>query len=223
MRLLLFDIDGTLIESGGAGRAALAEASASELGLPGLDGVAFAGRSDRAIVRDVLVLAGVPPTAGAIDRIVTAYLARLPEALESHDGHILDGVVELLDALEDSHASVGLATGNLMRGAELKLRHYGLWERFRAGGFGDVSSDRAEIVAVAIEALARASGVDASAARPVVIGDTPHDVTAGHAAGARVLAVATGTYGEDALRESGADLVLGDLTETAAALDFLLA
>ena len=223
MRLLLFDVDGTLIEAGGAGRAALSEAAGAELALPGLDGVAFAGRSDLAIIRDVLALAGVPRTPDAVDGLVAAYLARLPQTLASHEGRVLDGVVELLDSLEDLRLPVGLATGNLMRGAELKLRRYGLWERFAAGGFGDHSSERAPIVSVAIERLAEVAGVDRSSAGAVVIGDTPHDVTAGRAAGARVLAVATGAYGECALRESGADLVLPDLVDTGAVLNFLRA
>ena len=223
MRLLLFDVDGTLIEAGGAGRAALSEAAAAELALPGLDGVAFAGRSDLAIIRDVLALAGVPHTPDAIDGLVAAYLERLPQTLASHESRVLDGVVELLDSLADLRLPVGLATGNLMRGAELKLRRYGLWERFAAGGFGDHSSERVRIVAVAIERLAEVAGVDRSSAGAVVIGDTPHDVTAGRAAGARVLAVATGTYGECALRKSGADLVLPDLVDTGAVLNFLRA
>ncbi|MCY4639103.1 MAG: HAD family hydrolase [Chloroflexi bacterium] len=221
MRLLLFDIDGTLIESGGAGRAALAGAAAAELGLTGLAGVAFAGRSDRAIIQDVLALADVEPTPAAVDRLAAAYLARLPGTLSSHRGRILGGVVELLDALRESPAALGLATGNLRRGAELKLRHYGLWERFPAGGFGDHSPERPAIVTEAIRALAAARGVEPSPARAVVIGDTPHDVTAGRAAGARVLAVATGRHAEEDLRESGADLVLPDLTDPAAVLDFL--
>ena len=223
MRLLLFDIDGTLIDSGGAGRAALAEAAAAELAFPVLPPVALAGRSDLAIMRDVLVLAGVPPTQPAMDGLVEAYLARLPETLSSHEGRVLDGVVELLDSLAELSLPVGLATGNLMRGAELKLRRYGLWERFAAGGFGDHSSERAHIVAVAIERLGAVSGVDRCSGDAVVIGDTLHDVTAGRAAGARVLAVATGTDDERVLRESDADLVLPDLADTTTVLSFLLA
>ena len=110
-----------------------------------------------------------------------------------------------------------------MRGAELKLRYYGLWDRFRGGGFGDVSSDRTKVLAAAIETLAEAGGVDVAAASAIVIGDTPRDVSAGHAIGARVLAVATGNYDEDALHESGAEYVLPDLRDTQAVLDILLA
>ena len=222
MRLLLFDIDGTLIASGGAGRDAIADAFATEYGLSGLDGVQIDGRTDTGIFEQALTLAGVDPTPAAVDRMTAAYLARLPEALRTHDGRVLDGVVELLDALEGSDAVVGLATGNVVRGAELKLRYYGLWERFRGGGFGDVSSDRTKVLAAAVEVLAEAGGVDIAEASPVVIGDTPRDVSAGHAIGARVLAVATGNYGVDALRESGADFVLPDLRDTEAALAILL-
>lgn len=223
MRLLLFDIDGTLLKSGGAGRHAMAGAFAAEFGLSGLlDGVQVDGRTDTGIFEGALKLAGVDPTPATVDRVTTAYLARLPEALESHDGRVLDGVVELLDALDGADAVVGLATGNVLRGAEIKLRHYGLWDRFRGGGFGDVSSDRNRVLAAAVEELAKVGGVEPAAASPVVIGDTPRDVTAGHAVGASVLAVATGNYGEDALRDAGADFFLPDLRDTEAALAILL-
>ncbi len=222
VRLLLFDIDGTLIASGGAGRNAIAEVFAEEYGLSGLDGVQIDGRTDTGIFADALALVGVDPTPEAVDRMTGAYLSRLPEALRTHDGRVLEGVVELLDALEGSGAVVGLATGNVARGAELKLRYYGLWERFVAGGFGDVSPDRTKVLAAAVEALAKAGGVAPATATPVVIGDTPRDVSAGHAVGASVLAVATGNYDEAALHGSGADHVLPDLRDTQAALDILL-
>ncbi len=222
VRILLFDIDGTLIASGGAGRDAIADVFTDEFGLSGLDGIAIDGRTDTGIFEEALALAGVDPTADVVERVMSAYLSRLPEALSSHDGHVLEGVVELLDALENTEAIVGLATGNIVRGAELKLRYYGIWERFVAGGFGDVSADRTEVVVAGIEELARVGGSELAAADPIVIGDTPRDVTAGHAAGARVLGVATGNYDENILRESGADYVLPDLRNTEAALGFLL-
>ena len=222
MRLLLFDIDGTLIASGGAGRDAIADAFSEEYGLAGLDGVQIDGRTDTGIFEDALRLAGVDPTPADVDRMTEAYIARLPEALRTHDGRVLEGVVDLLDALDGSGAVVGLATGNIVRGAELKLRHYGLWDRFAGGGFGDVSSDRNRVLAAAVEELARVGGVEPSAATSIAIGDTPRDVSAGHAVGARVLAVATGNYDEEALRESGADVVLPDLRDTQAALEILL-
>lgn len=222
VRLLLFDIDGTLLVSGGAGRAAIAEAFVAEFSLAGLDDFQVDGRTDTGIFEEALMHAGIDPTPDALARMTAAYVARLPDNIESHNGRILDGVIDLLDALEGSGAVVGLATGNVARGAEIKLRHYGLWDRFAGGGFGDVSSDRTEVLAAALEALAEEGGVDVAAATAIVIGDTPRDVSAGHAIGARVLAVATGNYDEAALRESGADFVLPDLRDTQAALDILL-
>ncbi len=223
MHPLLFDIDGTLIASGGAGRHAIAAAFAAAFGLAApLEGIPIDGRTDRAIFSDAIARTGVSPDQATIERMITAYLARLPEALHGHDGRILDGVVDLLDALDQAGAALGLATGNVARGAELKLRHFGLWERFRAGGFGDASVDRAEVVATAIEALSREAGLNGASVSPIVIGDTPHDVAAAHTVGAYALTVATGAYDEDTLRESGADFVLPDLRDTEAALAILL-
>ncbi len=200
----------------------MAAAFVAEYGLDAIDGVPIDGRTDTGIFADALRIAGIEPTPDAIARITAAYLDRFPESLRTHDGRVLGGVTELLDALEPAPAAVGLATGNVARGAELKLRHFGLWERFAAGGYGDVSPDRTKVVAAAIANLARAANVEPDAASAIVIGDTPRDVSAGHAAGARVLAVATGNYGEAALRESGADFVLPDLRDTEAALAILL-
>ena len=223
MRLLLFDIDGTLIVSGGAGRDAIAAAFAAKFGLSeALAGIPIDGRTDRAIFEDAFRRADIAPTPDTIQHVIAAYLARLPEVLCSRDGRVLNGVVELLDALDGAGAAIGLATGNVARGAELKLRHFGLWERFRAGGFGDASVERAEVVAGAIEALSKAVGLNGAAPSAITIGDTPSDVAAAHAAGARSLAVATGAYDEEALRASGADFVLPDMRDTEAALAILL-
>ncbi len=223
MRLLLFDIDHTLINSGGAGRSAMAAAFADEFDVPSpLADIQIDGRTDRAIFDDALGRIEAEASAATFERMLESYLARLPEALRAHDGRVLDGVVELLDALALSPAAIGLATGNVARGAELKLRHFGLWERFSGGGFGDRSAERAEVVAAAISAVAKAAGVNDGSGDPLVIGDTPRDVTAAHAAGARTLAVASGAYDETALRASGADFVLPDLSDTEAVLAILL-
>lgn len=223
--LLLFDIDHTLIVSGGAGRAAIAAAVADEFGVRRpLDGMAVDGRTDRAILGEALERAGLAHGPDAIKRLLEAYLARLPAELRARRGRVLPGVPALLDALARAGAPLGLATGNVARGAEIKLRHFGLWERFPAGGFGDVSADRAEVVAAAIEAAGRATGLNGSGAAPapIVIGDTPRDVAAAHAAGARALGVATGKWDEAALRAAGAEFTLADLGDTEAALAILL-
>ncbi len=223
--LLLFDIDHTLIVSGGAGRAAIAAALAREFGVrQPLEGMAVAGRTDRAILGEALERAGLAHGPDDVARLLDAYLARLPHELRARRGRVLPGVPALLDALARAEAPLGLATGNVARGAEIKLRHYGLWERFPAGGFGDVSADRAEVVAAAIEAAGRAAGLNGNGAAPapIVIGDTPNDVAAAHAAGARALGVATGPWDEAALRGSGAEFTLPDLSDTRAALAILL-
>ena len=223
--LLLFDIDHTLIVSGGAGRAAIAAAVADEFGvLRPLDGMAVDGRTDRAILGEALERAGLAHGPDEVARLLEAYLARLPAELRARRGRVLPGVPALLDALERAGAPLGLATGNVARGAEIKLRHYGLWERFPAGGFGDVSAERAQVVAAAIEAASAAAGRNGNGAAPapIVIGDTPRDVAAAHAAGARALGVATGKWDEAALRAGGADFTLPDLGDTEAALALLL-
>jgi len=224
-RLILFDIDLTLVRTGGAGRAAMTEAFRRLYGLANpTEGIRFDGRTDHAIFMEAIQLHGLGngDAAGVYRQTVEAYLEQLPGFLRARGGQVLPGVVELLDALSGQAAPVGLATGNLRRGAMAKLGHFDLWERFAAGGFGDGTSDRAEVVAVAINNLADATGSDSDPANCVVIGDTPLDVAAAHAAGAKAMAVATGSYAMAALGESGAELVVADLNGTASVLEMLL-
>ena len=223
MRLLLFDIDQTLIHSGGAGRTAIAAAFSAEFNVTSaLDGVLIDGRTDRAIFTEALERIGVEPTEEAIAHIVDVYLEHLPAALRTSDGRVLDGVIALLDVLAGSNAVLGLATGNVQRGAELKLRYFGLWEHFCVGGFGDYSLERSELIAAAIEAGVQAAETNRDAVDVLVIGDTPRDVAAAHAAGVRALGVASGAYDSRQLRDSGADFVLPDLADLQADLAILL-
>ena len=224
-RLVLFDIDLTLVRTDGAGRAAITEAFRRLFGLENpTEGIRFDGRTDHAIFMETIRLHGLangdPP--GVYRQTTDAYLAELPGFLQAKGGQVLPGVVELLDALSEDGSPVGLATGNLRRGAMAKLGHFGLWERFAAGGFGDDTSVRAEVVAAAIHNLAAAAGCDPDPAMCVVIGDTSLDVAAAHAAGAKAMAVATGSYDMAALRESGAEYVVADLSGTATVLEMLV-
>lgn len=223
-RLILFDIDLTLVTTHGAGRAAMTEAFRALFGIDDpTAGIRFDGRTDHAIFTEVIAVNGLGGNGnGVYQRVVDGYLARLPGFLRAKGGGPLPGVGPLLDALAAEGAPVGLATGNMRRGAQAKLSHFGLWERFAAGGFGDETPDRAEVVRSAIANLAAAAGHDPDPAACVVIGDTPLDVAAAHAAGARAMAVATGSYTVEALRESGAQYVLDDLADTARVLDMLL-
>ena len=184
------------------------------------DGLHFDGRTDRGIFLEALERHGAPVS--MYEAAIEAYLEELPASLWATEGAILPGVSELLDALETQPAAVGLATGNVQRGAQLKLGHFGLWERFQAGGFGDDSVVRSEVVKRGMERLAEVSGAHADPGQTVVIGDTPLDIEAGKAIGARVLAVATGSYDVATLESAGADWALEDLSDTAGVLERLL-
>jgi phosphoglycolate phosphatase len=224
--LILFDIDGTLIQSG---RAGLRGMNAAFWRLHGresaLDGVPIAGRTDRAIVADVLRLLGVDPTDHHVHRLREAYLEDLRfeigRPVDAPSG-ILPGVEALLAALDTRpEFGVGLLTGNFAGGAAIKLGHFGLWERFRFGAFGDAHADRRDLVPVALEAAAMTGLRVASADRVVVIGDTPLDVDCARAHGARALGVATGPFGREELVEAGAHYVAPTLSETDALVSWL--
>lgn len=223
-RLVLFDVDLTLIRTQWAGRAAMDAALTRVFGLtdPCRD-LAFEGRTDRAIFMDAIALHRLADCdlEGVYRRATDAYVEELGPALVARAGVVLPGVEALLAALSASHRAVGLATGNMRRGAQLKLGHFALWDRFAAGGFGDATPVRAEVVLEGVRALAAFLGCDANPGDTVVVGDTPLDVAAARAAGARALAVATGSFDVAALASSGADWVLEDLSDTARVLSIL--
>lgn len=215
-RLYLFDIDGTLINSGGAGSSAMRGAFTALWRLQdGFKGIEFAGRTDRAIIRDGHVAAGFDTAAflGDLQRFKRAYFRRLPFSLQTTVGTVLPGVVPLLRRLgEDPDATVGLGTGNFRRGAFMKLRHYGLDGYFSLGGFGDRSEDRASMIADGIRAATRAAGRHDTV---IVIGDTIHDIAAARANNAVAIGVTTGSAGEASLSAAGADIVLPTLESAA--------
>jgi phosphoglycolate phosphatase-like HAD superfamily hydrolase len=222
MHFCLFDIDGTLINSGGAGKAALETALAEEFGLPGLRAsVPYSGRTDRAIIADLLRLHGIGHTGDNLRRLVESYLRHLPRCLSSHPGRVLPGIGSLLECLRDrDDVAVGLLTGNLRAGARAKLGHFGLYDHFAFGGFGDDHLDRDD---VAREALAEVRRRFDGAVRPErvwVIGDTPLDVRCARAVGARAVAVATGWHTRDELFGHAPDLLLDDLADPAPLLEF---
>ena len=219
-RIILFDIDMTLIRSQGAGRAALNGAFADTFGLESAtEGISFDGRTDRAILGEIIALHSLGTD--AYGRVSEAYLRGLSASLSDRPGTVLPGVEALLPLLQQSHGAIGLATGNMRPGAETKLAHYGLWHWFSGGGFGDDTPVRADLVRAGIRDMAALLGIDADPRETIVIGDTPLDVAAAQAAGARTLAVATGSHTAEALRESGADWVLDDLSDTAAVMKLL--
>src|SRR5262245_23460883 len=218
MHLFLFDIDGTLIQSGRAGLRGMNIAFERLYGHPlALEGVPFAGRTDRAIVRQVFEKFGYDATDEEIARLRDAYCDDLATEIlrpVADPSGILPGVEPLLDRLAaDGALPLGLLTGNFARGAAIKLGHFGLIGRFSFGAFGDDHVDRRELVPVAL-AAARRAGIDVDApAHAIVIGDTPLDVECAHAHGARAVAVATGPFGVVDLERAGADLVLETLED----------
>jgi phosphoglycolate phosphatase-like HAD superfamily hydrolase len=157
MHICLFDIDGTLILTGGAGQSAFAHTLSQLFDVPEINrDVVFSGRSDRAIAMEFFRVHEIPPTQENWQRFCRGYLECLNEMLATHDGHVLPGVHALLDALEArGDVAVGLLTGNLHEGARRKLSFYGLWQHFPFGGFGDEHEDRNEIAAVALRKARR--------------------------------------------------------------------
>ncbi len=226
--LVLFDIDGTLVQTGRAGVRGMNAAFARLYGVEAaLAGIPIAGRTDRAIVSDAFRAIGREPSDDEIIRLREAYVADLAVEIVKRvadPSGVLPGVEVLLDALAArSDVHVGLLTGNFERGARIKLGHFDLWRRFRFGAFGDDHLDRRALVPVAI-ARAREAGAPAvPAGRIVVIGDTPLDVDCARAHGARAIAVATGTYDRAALEATGADVVVDTLADAGDVAGWLMA
>ena len=225
-RILLFDIDMTLLYSGGAGSLSMRRAFHQLYGIEdGFKRVEFSGRTDWSILRQALEQHGVLNGDEAaftreLARFQEAYYAILePTLREVETGRTLPGVPELLAALaERADARRGLATGNFRRAAHMKLRHFGLHPYLSQGGFGDDAEERATVVKVAIERVADGAQADAV----WVIGDTPLDIDAAHANGALALAVATGPMDAQRLRMAGADIAVDDLSDTQAVVGVLL-
>jgi phosphoglycolate phosphatase-like HAD superfamily hydrolase len=210
----LFDIDGTLILSGGAGSAAMLQTLAEEFGVPAPQKVPMSGRTDRLIVRDLLQLHGIDWREENWRRFVGRYLRQLPRCLAERQGEVLPGIAPLLSKLADrDDAVVGLLTGNIRDGARIKLGHYGLYHYFPFGGFGDEHLDRNDVARSALAALGDFVGQALPLDNVWVIGDTPLDISCARAVGVRVAGVATGDYTANALADAGADLVLESLAD----------
>jgi phosphoglycolate phosphatase len=215
MTTLLFDIDGTLLSSGGAGKAAMEAALLREFQISAVAvQVPYSGRTDLAITRDLLRGHGVEPTPVNYRRLHDAYLKNLPTYLASHEGCVLPGVSELLTALGSCpDVAVGLLTGNIAAGARVKLGHYGLDGHFAFGGYGDQHWERDDVAREALTVAERHLNGRLKRDQVWVIGDTPLDVRCARAIGAKALAVATGWHPLDELAECGPDWLLEDLSD----------
>jgi phosphoglycolate phosphatase len=213
--ILLFDIDGTLLYGGGAGRRAVVRVFGDQFARREIfDDVRFHGMTDRAIVRGGLLRAGLPADEAAIDAICAAYLAALADEVpRSVDFRVMPGAPALLEALAGRPGlALGLGTGNLREGARIKLEHARLYHHFAFGGFGCDAEDRAELLRIGAERGAQHLGTALGDCRIVVIGDTPKDVAAAQAIGARSLTVETSGFKAADLLAAGATWAFPDLT-----------
>ncbi len=221
-RVLLFDVDGTLVHAGGAGRRSLERVLLREVGPldHSLARLRLDGMTDRLIVREVLAALGRDFDDALCDRVLEGYVEALREEIEGPGFQVLPGVTELLGTLSRAGAPLGLCTGNVAEGALLKLRRGGLdvffeWGPEAVSGFAGDGEARERIVEAALRRAARRLGPGFRPTDALVIGDTPRDVAAARAMGVPVLAVATGRFGPAELLQSGADLVLPSLEESA--------
>jgi phosphoglycolate phosphatase-like HAD superfamily hydrolase len=218
-KLVLFDIDGTLVLTGGAGMRALDRALEDTIGhVDALEGVPVSGRTDWSILQDTLGRLGMELDERLFARVRDRYLTHLAEEIllpGKGVNAVLPGVSELLDVLHQrDDVFLALLTGNFKLGAQIKLERFDLWRYFRCGAFGDDHADRNALVPVAL-ARATECGLPAIAPSDVfVVGDTPNDVACAHASGAIPVAVATGMYSIDQLRACGSEIVFDTLQET---------
>jgi phosphoglycolate phosphatase-like HAD superfamily hydrolase len=213
-RLLLFDIDGTLIHSGGAGVQALKSAFKERFDIDDdLHGIEIAGMTDSGIVVSILNKHKIPATSENVSGFLDSYVHFLSLELPRRKGKLLPGVLELLERLKSRpHLVLALLTGNVSRGARLKLEHYGVWHFFEFGAFADDHRDRNRLGPFARARANEKHGREFSASEIDVIGDTPRDIACGKALGARTVAVATGTCSRDQLAEHQPDFLIDDLS-----------
>jgi phosphoglycolate phosphatase len=222
MKIALFDIDGTILWSKGAGRRAMERALFANVGTRGAADHRYDGKTDRQIVREAMRHAGIGDADidAAMGRVIAAYLTELAVELDraDHGVEVLPGVREVLDALESRDDVVlGLLTGNVVNGAERKLRAVGIdFSRFAVGAYGSDGEHRHDLPAIARDRASTHTGSAVSGAACVIIGDTPSDVACGRGIGARAIAVATGHFDVPSLQACDPHAVFADLTDTAA-------
>ena len=225
-KLVLFDIDGTLVLTGGAGLRAMNRACEEIVGHPdALEGIPVSGRTDWIILQDTLARLGRELDSALFEQLRDRYVACLREEIhrpgKGFNG-ALPGVADLLAALHPrEEVFLGLLTGNFEEGARIKLERYDLWRYFRCGAFGDDSPDRNALVPVAVDRAAACGVSSLSASDVIVIGDTPHDVACAQAAGAIAVGVATGGFTAGELRACGAAIVFDTLQDTARVVEHL--
>jgi phosphoglycolate phosphatase len=219
VKLVLFDIDGTLVHTGHAGTQAFKKTFATEFNLHhGSEKMKFAGRTDFSLVREFFKIHALPETPEHFAQFFQRYVFWLDHILADSNGNICHGVPKFIaDLLALPNPPVlGLLTGNIKLGAEIKLRRFALWEHFHFGGFADDHEERDHIAAAAFERGRRVIGKNLLPQEIVVIGDTQFDIRCGKFIGAKVLAVATGGATLDELKKHKPDWAVEDLTRISA-------
>jgi phosphoglycolate phosphatase-like HAD superfamily hydrolase len=220
IRLVLFDIDGTLVHTGGAGVKAFAKVFETEFGATDhFERLKFAGRTDVSLVREFFSFHGIAATRSNFERFFDRYVFWLDHMLRGSKTGLCPGVWEFIGQLRSvpQRPLLGLLTGNIRLGAEIKLRHFQLWDVFETGGFADDHEERDQIAAIARDRGALLVGKELNDHEVLVVGDTPLDIRCGRAIGAKVLAVATGGARLDELKDRQPDWAIPDLTSITAA------
>ncbi len=218
MKFILFDIDGTLLDSGGAGIRSLNLAFEEIFAVKNaFRTISMAGKTDPQILREGLHLHNIHCSNGIIPEFFRSYTRYLSENIANSSGHIKPGIKEALRELQTQKGCVlGLLTGNIEAGAMIKLGRFGLNSFFNVGAFGNDNEDRDRLLPVAVDKLYKQNSTQVSFRDCVVVGDTPRDISCSKPYGAFSVAVATGPYSSGALNEAGADAVFEDLSDTSA-------
>ncbi|HAK89715.1 MAG: hypothetical protein A2077_02345 [Nitrospirae bacterium GWC2_46_6] len=221
MKLLLFDIDGTIMDSGGAGTRSLDLAFEHVLSIPhAFEGISMAGKTDIQIIREGLEKHNIPSSNGAVPAVLEAYVRFLSTEINNQRKHLKPGIREVLEIVKGQYG-LGLLTGNIEKGARIKLAQFSLNEYFPSGAFGSDDEDRNMLLPIAIERFRELENRHIDFSDCVIIGDTPRDVQCAKPYGAFTIGTATGPYPADALIKAGADAVFQDLSDTAAFLSAL--
>jgi len=214
MRLILFDIDGTLIDSGGAGVRSLDLALKELFSVEnGFYGISMAGKTDAQIIKEGLTKYGIS-TDGNVESVISVYLKHLRNEINNDRKRVMPGIYEILENLSlKGESGLGLLTGNLEQGARVKLEPFRLNEYFSSGAFGSDDEDRNNLLPIAVSRFEGLFQRKVEIDNCVIVGDTPRDVECAHIYGAMCIGVATGPYSMNDLIEAGADYVLEDLSD----------
>jgi phosphoglycolate phosphatase len=221
-KLVLFDIDGTLMSAGGAGTRSMNLAFHALFGVrDAFQDIPMAGRTDPQIMKEGLKFHGLPYMDGNVEKMKEMYLRFLEHEINNPQRRLKPGIKEALSLLHDIDMGIGLLTGNLEKGAEIKLNAFGLNDYFLDGAFGSDDEDRDKLLPIAIEKFAQ-RGYGFTPRDCIVIGDTPRDVQCAKIHGTYCIAVATGPYSKESLLNTDADIVLDSLAETGEYMSFVM-